>query len=405
MQTLKLTLDKLHPNQQYIKDHLARFNVLNCGRRFGKNILEKDLAITPMLAGYPVGWYEPTYKSLADIWREICATLYPITKDKSEQEKRIELITGGVLDMWSLEDPDASRGRKYKRVVINEAAKIRKLDYSWPNVIRATLADMKGDGVIGSTPKGLNYFHEMWRMSERSTDWARFHYTTYDNPFIEAAEIDSIKSELPERVFQQEIMAEFVEDGSFFQRVDQAAVIKTPDTPDMHRGHHLTGAIDWALSGDFTVIGVACRECNRVVDWDRFNKIDFTYQRERIYQMWDKWQPELAGVLPERNSIGEPNIEIIRSRMTILLGMDGKPGFNTTATTKPIIIQGLAQAIEHDGFQVPAEAASELRSFEVETMASGHPKFSAPEGQHDDWVMMLALLWHSLKTGGVQIFL
>src|SRR5512146_135218 len=135
---IRLILPELHPKQAAIKSNLARFNVLNCGRRFGKNVIDEDLAIETMLAGYPVGWFEPTYKSLAEAWREVVSILYPITKAKSEQEKRIQLVTGGVLDMWSLDDPDSGRGRKYRRVIVNEAAKVKQLEYAWTNVIRPT---------------------------------------------------------------------------------------------------------------------------------------------------------------------------------------------------------------------------------------------------------------------------
>jgi hypothetical protein len=111
--------------------------------------------------------------------------------------------------------------------------------------------------------------------------------------------------------------------------------------------------------------------------------------------MAEHWN--VGGILPERNSIGEPNIEILIQReLPILPGPDGKLGFNTTATTKPALIQGLATALEHDGFLVPRDYSDELRSYEVETMASGHPKFSAPTGQHDDRVISLALTWRAL---------
>jgi hypothetical protein len=89
---------------------------------------------------------------------------------------------------------------------------------------------------------------------------------------------------------------------------------------------------------------------------------------------------------------------LIGDGLYILRGPDNLPGFNTTATTKPQLIQGLAGAIEHGGFKVPVLAADELRSFEVMTMASGHLQFSAPNGQHDDWVMALAILWHALTS-------
>jgi hypothetical protein len=78
--------------------------------------------------------------------------------------------------------------------------------------------------------------------------------------------------------------------------------------------------------------------------------------------------------------------------------MDGKPGFNTTATTKPVLIQALASALEHGGLQVPVEYADELRTYEVTIGDSGHPKFSAPEGRNDDRVISLALCWYAMSN-------
>jgi hypothetical protein len=54
--------------------------------------------------------------------------------------------------------------------------------------------------------------------------------------------------------------------------------------------------------------------------------------------------------------------------------------------------------LEHDGFLVPKDYADELRAYEVEVMSSGHPKFGAPDGMHDDRVMSLALAWWAITT-------
>jgi hypothetical protein len=133
------------------------------------------------------------------------------------------------------------------------------------------------------------------------------------------------------------------------------------------------------------------------VFWDRFNQIDYTYQRARIMDNCKRWG--VVGLLPERNSIGQPNIELLSAAgMPIILGMDELPGFNTTATTKPELIQKLASALEHDGFNVPRDYGDELRSYEVITSATGHNKFSAPDGMHDDRVMSLALCWFAMSA-------
>lgn len=398
MPEITIPLPRPHTGQRDYLKGARRFNVLCCGRRWGKNIVSHRRIIKAALPGKPCAWFAPTYRMLAEDWRELYARLAPVVSRKNESEHRLDLIGGGYIEMWSLDNPDSARGRKYAHAVINEAAMVKDLTYAWTTVIRPTLADMRGGADFPSTPKGLNGYFELWKQAGEDPDWARFHYRTNDNPFIHPDEIAAMRGSLPAHVIQQEIDAEFVEDGAYFQNVDAAAVIDQPDTPAQHKGHYTVMGVDWAMSNDWTVLTVACRDCNRVVDWQRFNQLDFTYQREKLVEMAKRWG--VGGVLPERNSIGEPNIELLIDRVPVLTGPDGKLGWNTSATTKPVLIQGLAAALEHHGFQVPREYGDELRSYEVETMASGHPKFSAPDGQHDDRVISLALAWQGIASGG-----
>lgn len=393
--TLTIRLPRLHDKQVEILSKAGRRNVLRCGRQFGKTTLSQTLIIEPALKGLEARYYAPTYKALMDFWRDITEIVDPIVRPggKSQDEHRLELLTGGVIEMWSLDDPDASRGRHSSRVVIDEAAYLPKLAYSVDFVIRATLLRYHGDLWILSTPKGLNDFY---RLGKRP-GWTSLHYTTFDNPYIDKAEIEQLRSDMPERAFRQEIMAEFIENGGFFQQIDQAAVVQERERPEDHAGHTFVAACDWALSEDYTIVAVGCRECNRVVDWERFNQMDYTYQRAKVVDLYRRWGCQ--GILPERNSIGQPNIEMLSAEgLWVMPGTDGAPGFVTSATTKPMIVQGLAGAIEHGGFKVPVEAADELRSFEVLSMASGHLQFKAPSGEHDDWVMALALLWNAMTN-------
>ena len=349
----------------------------------------QDVLIEPALHGAPVAWFAPIYDDLMENWRDVVHTLQPVIKHKDGSEHRIELITGGTIDMWSLHDRDSGRGRKYKRIVINEASKVKDLQYSWEYVLRATLADYSGDAFIGGTPKGFNYFATLCQQHETRDDWRHFHYTTYDNPHIARAEIDELRATLPDRVFRQEILAEFIEDGAYFQGVEQCAVIDAPDSPADHAGHAIMGAADWAKSNDYTVLTLACRECNRVVDWARFNQIDYRLQRGRLMDLHQKWN--VLAWLVESNSIGEPNLEELQ--------YSGLPieGFATTATTKPALIEGLNSAFTQHGFQVPREFANELRAYEI-ISNSGRTKFGAPTGMHDDTVISCALAWRALTS-------
>lgn len=135
--------------------------------------------------------------------------LYDITESKNETEKRIELYGGGIIDFWSLDDPNAIRGRKYKRVVFDEAEAARNLEEAWTRVIRATLADLKGDAWFLSTPRfGSTYFKKLAKIE--SPEWKSWTFTTYDNPFIDPSEIDAAREQLDEATFRCEFLAEDV---------------------------------------------------------------------------------------------------------------------------------------------------------------------------------------------------
>src|SRR6516165_3942307 len=98
-------LPRPYSAQHQVIDAAKRFNVVCCGRRWGKTELGKDRLIHMALQGRPGGWFAPNYKLAAPVWRELQNRLYPVTRDVSQQERRLELRGGGVLDVWSLDSP------------------------------------------------------------------------------------------------------------------------------------------------------------------------------------------------------------------------------------------------------------------------------------------------------------
>lgn len=209
---LTINLKELHSGQRQIVEEAKRFNVVKCGRRFGKTELTKELAINPMLDGFPVAYYTPTYKDLYDVWNDLKFTLHEVIESKDETVKQIKLITGGILDMWSLEDPNNGRGRKYKRVIIDEAEKAKRLKEAWEQTIRATLTDYKGDAWFMSTPKfGRTYFKKLALMPLTDPNWASWKKSSYENPYMDPAEIDEARNQLDELTFECEYMAEDVD--------------------------------------------------------------------------------------------------------------------------------------------------------------------------------------------------
>jgi phage FluMu gp28-like protein len=345
-----------------------------------------------MLEGQPVGWFSPTYKMLADVWRDIKRVLYPATRQKSETEKRIELVTGGVLDMWSLDHPDAGRGRKYRRVVIDEAAMVAKLPEAWQEAIRATLTDYQGDAFFLSTPKGLNYFKILFDYGHDPArgEWAAWQLPTAANPFISPHEIETARYELPERVFRQEYLAEFIEDANLFRNITACATARMLD--EAEHGRNYVFGVDWGKLNDFTVITVWDQAAAEMVRIDRFNQIDYTVQAGRLKALYDKFKPR--AILAEANAMGEPIIDQLKA--------DGLPvkGFTTTNVSKSQIVNALSLAFEQEAIKIQNDPVliAELQAFEASRLPGGSLRYAAPEGQHDDTVIATAIGLEAMTT-------
>ena len=76
----------------------------------------------------------------------------------------MRMKTGGRLDFWTLENEIAGRGRRYHRIVIDEAAFTKdgdnKVDGSmmqlWETSIKPTLYDFGGEVLVSSNSAGKN---------------------------------------------------------------------------------------------------------------------------------------------------------------------------------------------------------------------------------------------------------
>jgi len=389
--TIEIQLPELHSAQRQVKKDVARFNVLNCGRRFGKNVFAIDMATETILQGDPVGWFEPTYKTLSEVWREVKNVLAPITSQKLEQEHRIEVLTGGVLEMWSLDTPDSARGRKYKRAIVNEAAMVKNLGDIWNMVIRPMLADLQGDGYIFSTPKGRNFFWQMyqWGIDPNNDEWHAWQFPTSSNPFIAASEIEAMRKTMPERVFMQEIEAQFVDDaGGVFRHVMDCAT--ATEQISAQPGRQYIAGVDVATLVDFTVVSVFDIEAKEQVYLDRFNRCDYRVLEDRLDALYRRFN--MQAMIIESNSIGQAVIEAMVDR-----GLSIIP-FTTTNATKQAAIQLLQAAFEHGEIKILADPVQvgELQSFEGERTPTGAWKYGAPEGMHDDTVMATAIVWQDI---------
>jgi hypothetical protein len=334
MTTIPLHLPRMHSGQAQIARESKRFNVLSCGRRYGKTTLLQEMLIRPALDGYPVGYFAPNYNLLLESWRSLNNTLKPIMKRTNANEHRMELITGGMLDFWTLDNPDAGRSRKYKRVIIDEAGLVKRLMEAWHAAIRPTLADLAGDAWLAGTPKGRNGFWELWSLGSTDPSWAHWQMPTDANPFIPRDEILAMRASMPALVVAQEVDAEFTEgELTLFAIADIDRAAQPYDLPST--GQWLT-TVDVGRRRDATVINTfdISQRPYRRVDFDRLERVPYPLIQQHIEAQSRRWP---GALVIESNGVGDPLIEN--------LDVQAEP-FITTARSKLQALQALQLLFE-----------------------------------------------------------
>lgn len=350
MSELKVLLKRLHAGQTQVLADRKRYNVLKIGRRFGKTTMAvHELLPQVALDGLPCAYYAPTYKDLEETWIELRHILTPVIDTKSEQTKQMRLITGGVIDFWSMEKPDSGRGRKYARVVIDEAEKAGKFKEAWQTTILPTLMDFKGDAWVLSTPKfGPTYFKELFTNGkDGKTDWASFNLSTYQNPHIDVTEIDNMRTVMDDLSFRCEILAEdvSVSNNPFAYAFDPAKHVKPCEFNQLHTVY---------LSFDFNVDPITCIA---VQHYDHTIKVvkEFYLRNSDIYQLCD----QIAAAFPKaslvvtgdatganRSALTAGNYgyyDVVQTRLNLGRNQMRQPAVNPSIRDTRVLVNSLLQ--------------------------------------------------------------
>lgn len=293
-------LPRLHQAQAQMKRNQRRFNVGCMGRRFGKSVFGVDFLLTGKrgaLNKMPTGWFAPEHKYLDEAWRDLMHRCGPLIKHKDQQKKRIELLTGGSIECWSLRDPNAGRSRKYGRVVVDEAGMAPKLQEAWEQSILPTLTDYQGEAWFLSTPKGRTYFKTLYEKSNYEPDlWSSFHLPTVANPHIAPAEVERLRGTIPELVYRQEYLAEFVDLAGALVRREHLQYGRPTRLEKVSAGVDL--AISTSDQAAWTAV-VIMGLCNQGRTWvldARRTRASFRDIIKFIQQVCKPWKPAIVNV-------------------------------------------------------------------------------------------------------------
>ena len=173
---------------------------------------------------------------------------------------------------------------------------------AWSEALRPALADRQGGRCSSRRRKAATGSGGCGRRPPRAGNGNAGVFPATITRTLHAARLTP-RANLPERVFAQEFMAEFLEDGGgVFRRVMDATTAKPQDKAEP--GHDYIVGVDWAKSADFTVLAVLDATA-ALVYLDRFNQIDYTLQAGRLHALCERFKPQ--AVIAERNSIEGAN--------------------------------------------------------------------------------------------------
>lgn len=252
---------KLHPRQFEVFNSGARFKICVAGRRFGKSYLAAIYAITEAMKtemnGYDlttkgVFYAAPTFDQGKRIAFGLLKQLArPVIKRVHENTGRIEFTNDRFLEIRGTDRPETMLGVGLSAVVLDEYADMRPM--VWEQILRPTLADVKGSALFIGTPRGKNHFYELWKDHVDAPEWSLHQFTSYDNPFLDPNEIEASRKDMSGSLFRQEHEARFVgggtgklkeewlrfdrepRDGQFAMAVDLAGFIEASDANSKYK--------------------------------------------------------------------------------------------------------------------------------------------------------------------------
>lgn len=371
-----------------------------CGTKYGKTIAASSAQVSRawLKRGGMYRWVAPIY-SQALIGFNYAQKLLPIQPfiqiNKSDPSITIP-HTAARLEFKSGKYPEDLEGEACNGYVLDECSKMSQqvYDSAW-----TTTTVTKGPIMAISTPRGKNWFYTKCMQAKEEMEWARgkginpsklfITAPTADNPNVSKETIEQARHDLPERLFRQYYLAEFVDDGSCFLGFRQCVFGDLNNEPywiTEPTGEVVIGA-DWAKSEDRTVFIAIDLATKKVCGYWRYYKIPYTESIRRLVTFAAKFKNGVACIFHDKTGLGT----VIDDQ----LAYSTLPyrGITFTNALKSDLVAKLMTSFEQKALLIPnwQDMLDELDCYELSTNALGTTTYSAPSGKHDDIVSALFL--------------
>ncbi len=410
-QVVEIDYEPHSGGQRLVHESQARFKVLICGARWGKDrclinefivkfaqmLSEQDRPTTliPRVHGWLVA---PTFPLAKQMWREL-VHFWPRQwrVNKNEAEHRLETVGGGIIEVKSADNPDSLVSVGLDALLMTEAARVKDMETTW-SYLRGRLSSpgrgphgTGGIAMINSTPKGRNYLYQMfqWGLDERFPEWESFQFPTSSNPYIHPKEIEEAQRTLPERLFRQEFLGEFLEDsGEVFANIDD---ISTGVTQEPEPGRVYKAAWDPAQRNDYSAFGIRDDRGVQVLR-ERWTGLPWTIQLNKVEAYCKLYNN--AHLDMDSTGLGETLPEAVAQRGISVTGHFFTNAFKEQMVSHfSLLCEGRDVILINDKPQ-----KEELKAYTYSFTKTGKVSFHHPVGGNDDLVTMLLLLYRDYNA-------
>jgi len=385
-----------HEKQKLILASKAEDIVINAGRRFGKSAVSAYLALKELLKDNKRIWIaSPSYdlsKRPFDYLVRWIGTGFPSAVNciSLRPTPKITMPWGSYVECKSAENPTGFLGEEVDLLIIEEAAKFKQDIYE--NYLFPVTSSRMARTIYISTPFGKNWFYRKHLEVKKDPNGEYFHFESRDNPYFPKEAWEKAKEKLSQDAFNQNYRAIFLDDtATVFRGIRE---IVGDCLGGYEPDHMYIVAADIAKHNDWTVITVVDRFNPKVRYWERFQKRDYPYIKERIVSAARNYRTR--DIIIDSTGIGDAISDWIR-----------RDGFNVTDfkfsnTSKAQLVEKLRIFIENKSIIIPdiEEILDEFESYTQEITATGKVRYTAPTGMYDDCVDSLGLaVWRLPMIG------
>lgn len=304
----------------------------------------------------------------------------------NETDMRIELINGSAIQLIGADNIDKIVGTNPIGIVLSEYSIMKPEVWQY---LRPILAQNGGWAIFIFTPRGMNHGWEILQQAKQE-GWFWEVLTVEDTKAIPDEAVEAERRTMPQALFNQEYMCDFVEGASAFFRRIEDNLWDGNLQPEPHKLYQ--GGADLAKYQDWTVLTPIDRHTFKVGKQERFNQVDWNLVQAKVEAFSLRYNKAQTWI--DSTGVGDPIFEDLQRK-----GVNVS-SFKFTEQSRTELLNNLSIMLEQDKIKIPNDPIliDELRSFQYTLSDRGKIKIGVPEGQHDDCVMSLALAVWGLTT-------